>query len=106
MSRAGTSPSTQDGATHGVGSGDLLGVQCPNCNRWTTGGLFGHMNDPNDWQEAKWIVTHCGCYHEPKGGERYTAERDARDFTINGDPSLETANAIREMVRLVPSPNT
>ncbi len=48
------------------------------------------MNQPTDWQEQKWIVTHCGCYHEPKGGERYTAERDARDFTINGDPSPNT----------------
>ncbi len=52
-------------------------VQCPNCNRFTTGGLFGHMNNPVADGEQAWVVTHCGCYHEPHGGERFTAERDA-----------------------------
>ena len=58
-------------------------VQCPNCNRWTDGGLFGHSNEPKHWSELRWTVTHCGCYHEPKGGERFTAERDLRESAVN-----------------------
>ena len=81
-------------------------VRCPNCERLTTGGLFGHCNQPKDWQEQKWIVTHCGCYHEPRGGERYTADRDAREYVINGNPSPETAAALHEVVRLADPQNT
>jgi hypothetical protein len=60
---------------------------CPNCDRPTSGGLFGHMNDPKNWWEQKWVVTHCGCYHEPKGGERYTAERDHVSDSVQEYPS-------------------
>ena len=81
-----------------VGSGPWLGVRCPNCDRLTTGGLFGHSNEPKDWQEAKWIVTHCGCYHEPRGGERFTADRDSA-WEQSGAVMAE-ADKLEELVQL------
>lgn len=54
-------------------------IECPNCGRLTTGGLFGHSNEPKHEHELAWTVTHCGCYHEPRGGERYTAAKDHED---------------------------
>lgn len=44
---------------------------CPNCDRPAPGGLFGH----NVGECGS--ITHCGCYHSPRGGERHTADRDA-----------------------------
>ncbi len=61
----------------------------------TTGGLFGHNNEPRDFHEQAWTVTHCGCYHEPRGGERFTAEQDARNASslpANGGPAVMTAH--------------
>ncbi len=58
-----------------VGSGPLVRQWCPNCGR-PADRLYSHTLPPESDDHLLLTTTHCGCYHEPRGGERFTADED------------------------------
>lgn len=69
-------------STARVGSGGQVRRWCPNCGR-PADHLYSHTLPPESDNHLTISTSHCGCYHEPRGGEKYTADEDYKQRQPN-----------------------